>query len=104
MEIDISGRHFHVSEALKEHVADKIRKLEKYAAKLEAAHVILEVQRFVHTAEITVSGKQLRFAAKEESADTYAAFDKACESMKLQLVRHHEKLKDHKARRYETEP
>ncbi len=103
MEIHISGRHFHVSDALKEHVADKIKKLEKYTAKLEAAHIIFEVQKFVHTAEITVFGKQLRFAAKEESVDTYAAFDDAYESMKLQLVRHHEKTKDHKARRYGTE-
>ncbi len=102
MEIDISGRHFQVAEVLKKYAAEKIEKLDKYASKLETVHVILEVQKFVHTAEITVLGKKLRFVAKERSTDMYAAFDKAYESMKRQLRHHHEKLKDHKARRYET--
>ena len=100
MEIDISGRHFHVSGTLQETVTEKIKKLDRYAAKLEAAHVIFEVQKFFHTAEITVLGKRLRFVAKEKSTDLYAAFEKAYESMKLQLARHHERIKDHKARRY----
>ncbi len=102
MEIDISGRHFHVAEVLRKYAAEKIEKLDKYASKLETVHVILEVQKFVHTAEITVLGKKLRFVAKERSTDMYAAFDKAYESMKRQLRHHHEKLKDHKARRYLT--
>ena len=102
MEIDISGRHFHVAEVLRNYAAEKIDKLDKYASKLETAHVIMEVQKFVHTVEITVLGKQLRFTAKERSTDMYAAFDKAYENMKRQLRHHHEKLKDHKARRYET--
>lgn len=102
MEIDISGRHFHVLEGLRKYTAEKIDKFDKYASKLETAHVIMEVQKFVHTAEITLLGKKLRFVAKERSTDMYAAFDKAYESMKRQLGHHHEKTKDHKARRYET--
>ena len=102
MEIDISGRHFHVLEPLKETIHGKIEKLEKYDGKLETAHVILEVQKFFHITEITLIGKNLRFVAKESSTDMYAAFDKAYENMKLQLSRHHDKIKDHKARRYEA--
>lgn len=102
MEIEISGRHFHVLDALKETISEKIQKLDKYDDKLETAHVVLEVQKFVHTAEVTLHGKKLRYVAKEESGDMYSAFDKAYENMKLQLSRHHDKAKDHKARRYET--
>lgn len=102
MEIDISGRHFHVLDPLKESIHDKIGKFEKYDAKLETAHVILEVQKFFHITEITLTGKKIRFVAKESSTDMYAAFDKAYENMKLQLRRHHDKIKDHKARRYKA--
>ena len=101
MEIDISGRHFHVTGPLKDYVAEKVAKLDKYSLKLESVHVILEVQKFVHTAEIITLAKNLRITAKAESTDMYAAFDKAWENMKLQLRRHHEKIKEHKARRYQ---
>ena len=52
MEIDISGRHFKVTEPLKEYVVSKVRKLDKYSLKVESVHVVLEVQKFHNFAEI----------------------------------------------------
>ena len=103
MEIDISARHFHVTEALKDHVTEKVKKLDKYSLKLESVHVVLEVQKFFHMAEIVLRGKNLRVTAKGESTDMYAAFDKTFGNIQLQLGKLHEKRKDHKARRYEAE-
>lgn len=103
MEIDITGRHFQVTEALKQTVIEKIQKLSKYALKLESVHVVMEVQKFHHFAEITMLGKHLRFTAKEQSTDMYAAFDLALGNVQLQLSRHHDKIKDHKGRRYEAD-
>ena len=103
MEIDISGRHFHVTEPLKEYAKEKILKLDKYSLKLESVHVILEVQKFHHIAEITVLAKNLRVTAKEESVDMYAAFDKSFGNIQLQFSKQHERVKDHKARRYEAQ-
>ena len=100
MEIDISGRHFPVTEPLKQYVAEKVLKLDKYSLKIEMVHVVLEVQKFHHISEITVAGKNLRFTAKEESADMYAAFDKSLGNIQLQLQRQHDRVKDHKGRRY----
>ena len=102
MEIDISGRHFHVTEALKDYAAEKVRKLDKYALKIENAHVVMEIQKFRHVAEITVLGKSLRLTAKNESLDMYAAFDKYFGNIQLQLRRQHDKIKDHKMRRAGT--
>lgn len=98
MEIDISGRHFQVTEPLKDYVTEKIEKLDKYRLKLESVHVILSVEKFRHIAEVTLLGKQLRFTAKEESVDMYAAFDKCFGNIQLQLRRKHDKVKDHKVR------
>lgn len=103
MEIDISGRHFHVTGALKDYAEKKINKLDKFALKLETAHVVFEVQKFLHVAEIVLRGKNLRVTTKAESTDMYAAFDKAFGNIQLQLAKLHEKRKDHKARRYGTE-
>ena len=101
MEIDISGRHFHVTEALKDTITEKVQKLDKYSLKIETVHVVLEVQKFHHTAEITVAGKNLRHTAKEESADMYSAFDNSLGNIQLQLARQHDRVKDHKPRHQE---
>ncbi len=98
MEIDISGRHFHVTQALADYAVGKIQRLEKYHLKLESVHVIFEVEKFRHISEITVLGKNLRTKAKEESTDMYAAFDKSLGNLQLQLGRLHERVKDHKVR------
>ena len=103
MEIDISGRHFHVTEALKDTITEKVKKLDRYSLKIETVHVVLEVQKFHHTAEITVAGKNLRLTAKEESADMYAAFDNSLGNIQLQLGRQHDRVKDHKVRHREKE-
>ena len=99
MKIDISARHFHVSEALKDYITEKIQKLAKYALKIETVHVVLEVQKFHQISEIAAAGKNLRFTAKEESADMYAAFDKSLGIIQLRLGRQHDRVKDHKVRR-----
>ena len=100
MEIDITGRHFRVTEPLKEYIGSKVRKLDKYSLKIESVHVVLEVQKFHHASEITLLGKNLRLTAKGESSDMYAAFDECFGVVQLQLGRQHDRRKDHKARRY----
>lgn len=102
MEIDITGRHFQVTEPLKQYASEKIQKLDKFSLKLESVHIVMEVQKFYHIAEITVLGKNLRFTAKEPSTDMYSAFDKALGNIQLQLGRQHDKLKDHKGKRFEA--
>ncbi len=99
MEIDISGRHFHVTEALKDTITEKIQKFDKYSLAIETVHVVLEVQKFHHVCEITIAGKNLRLTAKEENVDMYAAFDNAMGNLQLQLARQHDRVKDHKVRR-----
>ena len=99
MEIDIAGRHFQVSPALKKYVTEKAEKLDKYSLKIELTHVILAVEKFRHLCEITLRGKDLRMTAKEEAADMYSAFDAAFGNMQLQLRRRHDRVKDHKKKK-----
>ena len=100
MEIDVSGRHFQVTPALKAYATEKLHKLDKYSLKIESVHVVLGVQKFHHVVEITMLGNNLRLTAKEESVDMYAAFDDCFGVVQLQLARQHDRRRDHKARRY----
>lgn len=100
MEIDVSGRHFQVTGPLRDYIEEKIKKLGKYSLKLESVHVILSVQKFHHISEITLLAKNTRLTAKNESAEMYAAFDESFENIQLQMRRQHDRVKDHKGRRY----
>ncbi len=100
MKIDISARHFQVTEPLKEYISEKLERLDKYSLKIEKAHVILDVQKFRQMVEIELSGKNLRLAAKDQADDMYAAFDKCFGKAQIQIQRKHDKVRDHKARRY----
>lgn len=102
MELDVTGRHFHVTDALKKYAVEKIQKLDKYSLKLEHAHIVFEVQKFNHISEITLRGKNLRLTAKARSLEMYAAFDKSFGIVELQLRKKHERVKDNKARRYDA--
>ncbi|OGW90722.1 MAG: ribosomal subunit interface protein [Omnitrophica bacterium RIFCSPHIGHO2_02_FULL_63_14] len=99
MKIDITGRHFHVTDPLRVYTDEKIGKLDKYSLKLEAAHVIFDVQKFMHFSEIVLRGKRMRLTAKAASTDMYSAFDKSFDSIRLQLERRHERVRDRQAYR-----
>ena len=102
MDIDIAGRHFHVSEGLRDHALAKIKKLDKFNLKIESAHVIFEVQKIQQVCEIVVSGKGLRMTALEKTGDMCASFDRAVGNLQKQLARHHEKLRSHRKKSNEV--
>lgn len=100
MEVDISGRHFRVTAPLRDYIDKKVRKLDKYSLKIESLHVVLEVQKILNYVEITLLGKNLRVAAREQNVDMYAAFDNCFGNIQRRLGRQHDRVKEHKGRRY----
>ena len=52
MELQIEGRHFKVTEAIKTHLEEKLAKLEKYFDGIHRLHVVLGVEK--HAQEQTV--------------------------------------------------
>lgn len=98
MNIVITSRHFDVTDPIKAHTNDRISKLDKFLTKLLEAHAILSVEKFRHTAEITVIGKNLKVTATETTSDMYVSIDKAAASLEEQLRKVHDKIRSHKAK------
>ncbi|NQU74056.1 MAG: ribosome-associated translation inhibitor RaiA [Candidatus Omnitrophica bacterium] len=96
MQITIVGRHFDVTEPIKRHVNKKLLKLERYAQKLREAHVILEIQKFRHIAEVTLYLKYVKLTATEESGDMHSSIDKVLGNLHKQLLKLRERLKEHR--------
>lgn len=96
MEIRITVQHMHVGEETKQHVHEKITKLERLSPKLVEAHVILKKEKHVMKAEITVLNKNLRaFGEGQDKDNLYAAIDLAYTRVEKQLKKFREKVKSH---------
>lgn len=102
MDIDIAGRNFDITEGLRGHVLNKMRKLDKYSLIIVSAHVVFAVQKFRQSCEIVLTGKNIRMTALEKTGDIYASFDAAVANLAKQLARYHEKLKHHRKKRSEV--
>ena len=96
MQVNIDGHHVEVTAPLREYVMSKLEKLDRHSDKITNAHVTLVVEKNRQKAEarVHVSGADL-FATSEHD-DMYAAIDSMIDKLDRQLIRHKEKLKNHK--------
>ncbi len=91
MKITITFRHLTSSPAIKEHVEAKLERLDKYARKPLEAHVILDLEKNRHTAEIVVTGKGVQTTGTFTSDDMYTSIEAAVDKVEKALRRIHEK-------------
>ena len=96
MQVNITGRHTDITDALREYAEGKIRKMERYGSKAKEANVILSVEKYRHIAEISLNLNGFIVTAKEETDEMYSSIDKALDKIERQVHRYKEKLSDHK--------
>lgn len=95
MNIQISGRHFDLTDALKEHVTDKLDTFSKYYDGITDIHVILEVTAGIEHAHIQLRGNHLKLDAKTKSHNMYSAFDDAAAILETRIRKFKDKLHGH---------
>ncbi|MBI4412327.1 MAG: ribosome-associated translation inhibitor RaiA [Deltaproteobacteria bacterium] len=96
MNVTVTFRHLEATEAIKNHVEDKLEKFKKYLIRPIEAHVILSVEKFRHQCEITLAARDFRAMAIEVSDDLYTSIDKAVHKLERQVKKHKEIVKEHK--------
>lgn len=95
MKISITSRHEKLTEGLKNHVEDKIQKVEKFLGKIKEAHVILNFEKKVHLCEVTLVAKNLKLSAKASSRDMYQSIDAALTRLETQAHKQKDKRVGH---------
>ena len=95
MQINITGHHLEVTEALKNYVNEKFQRLERHFDHVIDSHVILSVEKLVQKAEATVHLNGANLFAVEEGPDLYAAIDGLIDKLDRQTIKHKEKLNGH---------
>ncbi|HRW78812.1 MAG TPA: ribosome-associated translation inhibitor RaiA, partial [Candidatus Sabulitectum sp.] len=85
MNIEISARHFDLTDALKDHVEDKLSVLAKFYDGIDDVHVILELSAGINRSHVQLRGDRLRLDSRAKGHDMYFAFDDCANSLERQL-------------------
>jgi putative sigma-54 modulation protein len=100
VEIKISARHGHLSDATQQFIREKAQKLLHIFSRLTIIEVTVELQDDIHkVVEFQVSAEHKHdFVARETHTDVLAAVDLALAKLEQQLRRYKEKIQDHRRR------
>lgn len=91
MQVLVTFRHMEATPALRRYAETRVRRIHKLMKRPIEAHVILDVNKRRHIAEITLSGEHLHVTAKEATGDLYSAIDLVMDKVERQIQRRVEK-------------
>lgn len=91
MQINVSGHHVDLTDALHEYVVNKLSRLERHFENITNTDVTLTVEKLVQKAEANVHVAGADLFAACESDDMYAAIDALTDKLDRQLIKHKEK-------------
>lgn len=94
MQLNITGKNFKVTPAIKTHIEEKFAALQKRFSQITNIHVILNIENIDHIAEATLHfhGNEIHATAKE--TDMYLAIDSLEEKLSGQINKQKEKVID----------
>lgn len=91
MQVNISGHHLDVTDALRHHIEEKFSRLERHFDRIISAQVILHVEKLAQKAEATLHVAGGELVANAEHEDMYATIDLLIDKLDRQLIKHKEK-------------
>ncbi len=95
MQLNITGQHIELTDAMQDYVNSKFTKLERYFDNVTNVHVILSVEKKNQKAEATVHVAGGDLFAESTDENMYAAIDALIDKLDRQIKKHKEKLTDH---------
>ena len=96
MDIHVTCRHMEVTAAIRDHALGKVEEAMQGFPKITDVHVITDVQKKSHRAEVVVhAAGHVHIEADAESDDMYYSIDEAVERAVKQLRKRRDKQVDH---------
>ncbi|MGI9297544.1 MAG: ribosome hibernation-promoting factor, HPF/YfiA family [Gammaproteobacteria bacterium] len=84
MQIEITGHHLDITDALRAHVGRRLARINGLQAPRHL-HAVLNVDKKRHICDLMTRLEGEEFVARGEDDDMYAAIDRAAEKMERQL-------------------
>ncbi|MGO2507600.1 ribosome hibernation promoting factor [Vibrio hibernica] len=95
MQINITGHHVELTDALNEYVNTKFQKLERFFEHINNTHVVLRVEKSQQIAEATLHVNNGEIHASSQNENMYVSIDDLIDKLTRQLNKHKEKLSSH---------
>jgi putative sigma-54 modulation protein len=96
MKFEYTGRHLEVTPAMRSHVENHFARLDHLFNGSTQAHVIIEVERGKHRAEIVINWHDHTLTAKSALPDMYFALSKTIDKLERQALKLKNKIIDRK--------
>jgi putative sigma-54 modulation protein len=94
--IAVTARHMDVPEEFRQHVREKVEKLERYFDRIQSAEVTLDHEADQVTVEIiAVANHKTQFVATSRDGDMTCAVDQCLHKVSEQIRRHKDKVREH---------
>ncbi len=98
MKLSVTFRHMEPSEALKQHVEDKLTRIEKYFHEPARAEAVLSLDRYRHGIDISLKlANGTSIQASDVADDMYTAVDQVMDKLDRQVRRYKDKITTHRA-------
>ena len=97
MQLNLSGHHLDITSSIRQHTSDKLIKIKHHFDNIMNVNMTLEVQKDLQKAEATIHISGADLFAKAESNDMYASIDQLINKLDSQIIKHKEKLHNHRA-------
>jgi putative sigma-54 modulation protein len=98
MQLNVSGHHIEVTDALRGYVETKIEKIERHFDLVSDVNCVLTVEKLRHKAEARVNVNGGTIYADNTEEDMYAAIDGLVDKLERRVRKYKEKLGDHRAK------
>jgi putative sigma-54 modulation protein len=93
--IHVTGRHVHVTDAMKNYAIEKISKLERIAPRIIDVNVTMDIQRIQHKVDIVMKYGPTLIKSQASTTDMYVSVDQAVQKLGAQLKKYLTKIHDY---------
>lgn len=95
MQINITGHHIDITDALRDYVTSRFDKLQRHFDDVTNVHVVLSVEKLIQKAEANLHISGADVFADADHEDMYAAIDALTDKLDRQLKKHRSKQNNH---------
>ena len=99
MNITFTGHGVEVTQALKTFTEEKLNKLERHFNHIISINIVFRVEKLRQMVEATILVYKFEIHASAESEIMYTAIDNLIDKLNTQLIKHKEKIQDHRDNR-----
>ncbi len=102
--LHLVGKHIEVTEGIRQHILDKLSKIEKLTDSIIEVRISIEVEKKIHhNVTISMHYAHTDISAHASTSDLYASIDKVVDRLKRKVSQWKEKLVAHHHRGAKTE-